>query len=204
MKKYSIWALTLITVFTMGLFTSCDDDLNGAMTLSGEWSGDMGMFYEWKKRGRIYRFDADYSYIVFYPQYEYDKYGTGKQVDYYRYGPYERHYYYFRWEIRNGIIYLTYPGDRELDTSISDYSLSYRRFRGRFNGSNSYFELYKMTDYYNWNDYNGNYYYYERYDWGSYYPNYAPETRSNKVISNDSVQGRIVRRGNRFKEETTK
>ena len=164
------------------------------MVLSGEWRGDFGMFYTYVDRGRTYTFDSYDTYIRFIPAYSYARYGTGTQVDYYEYGPYEYQYYSFRWEVSNGNIYLTYDYDHELDTRISDYAMTNDYFSGRFAGTNTTFRLYKMADYYSWSPYTNSYGYGSRDSWSSYYPYYAPATRSGG--SADST-GCVVSRGRR-------
>ena len=48
MKKISTLCIALCTVMATTVLSSCDDDLSRAMTLSGEWRGDFGMFYEYE------------------------------------------------------------------------------------------------------------------------------------------------------------
>ncbi len=130
------------------------------------------MYYEY--RGIIYKsYDTR---MVFYPDYNYATHGYGKQVDYYDRGPYRYQYYTFYWSVDRGIITLTYPHDPDLNTTIYDYRMTPDYFSGYFGDSNEKFRLYKMTDYYNWGAYNG--------DWGyEYYsgngPYYSKTTSSN-------------------------
>lgn len=209
MKKFRKMMMMLMAVCSMGLMSSCDDDVNKSMALSGQWRGDFGMFYNYQYGNRIYTFDSYDTDVVFYPEYDYATHGWGKQVDYYDYGPYEYQYHYFIWEVRYGVIHLAYPHDHELDTDIFDYRLNDRYFAGHFGSSDSGFRLYKMADYYDWNRYQGDYYYYDRYNWyDSYYnryPYYAKGKNGAKnveAIEADSTatDGKIVGYGNRFKK----
>ena len=221
MKK-SISLFSIIAVAGLCLmFSSCtDEDTEEAIVLSGEWQGDFRMYYGYTYNDGSYdEFDADHTYIVFYPDYNYATHGYGYQVDWYssrpnKHGnvsPYERLSYRFDWSINNGRIYLTYPGYPEYDTTIRDYRLNNNRFRGYFGNTDSYFDLYKLSDYY-WYDYDYLYrshgYAYIEWTWdgGYYYDgiyyNYA-KTR-NGDANTDSVSkpaGRITKIGSRFAEK---
>ena len=104
MKKFRTLLITLCAMATT--LTSCDEDLTRAITLSGEWEGDFGMYYEYEYHGRVYTFDSYDTRIVFYPDHDYATYGYGKQVDYYEYGPYAYQHYRFRWYISRGDLIL--------------------------------------------------------------------------------------------------
>lgn len=172
---------------------SCDDDVTKSVRISGEWEGDFGMCYDVENphTGRMERFDATYSYLYFMPHHDYATYGTGKQVDFYNYGPYSKQYYYFRWEISDGHIYMSYPANRNLSVVIDDYRLTHSRFTGYINGSR--FDLDKLTDYYQWDSYTGDYRYYDNgsWTWDGYY-----NVKSRAFVDDDS---KVVLR-NRFME----
>jgi len=191
---YSFFSAIIIACASM--FISCRDmeDTNQSMALSGEWRGDFGMYYTYVERGRTYTFDSYDTYIRFIPDHAYAKYGVGTQVDYYEYGPYEYQYYSFTWSINNGVIYLSYDYDHELDTRISNYHMTNDYLTGTFPFSNSSFRLYKLTDYYSWTPYVNAYGYGSRYNWNQYY---APFTRSADVESADST-GHVLSRGRRL------
>ena len=199
MKKFSHLLVPILAALcTLGL-TSCEDqDSTQAMVLSGQWTGDFGMYYDYEYRGRVYSFDADYTDIVFYPQYDFATYGWGKQVDYYYDGPYAYQYYRFYWSVDRGIIYLRYPYAPELNTTISDYRMNNDRLTGWFEGTNSRFSLYKIVDYYDWTPY-VEVYGYEASDW---VPDYFYDSRSveadNGMAQFGSSEGHILRRGCRF------
>lgn len=211
----------LIMVMTAGMMTSCDEVVfhagygtNGevAFRLEGEWRGDFGMNYTTYFNGRPYTFDSYDTYLVFYPNNGYAS-GWGKQVDYYEYGPYEYQYYKFNWTVRNGILYLTYPYDPELNVRIYDYKISYNHFMGRFENSSAGFDLIKLSSPYNWGYYNGNYMYgaYDEWVWGNY-PYYAKSraaattnaTDSVSAVKTDTNEPLIVKPGNRYMNNLNK
>ena len=196
---YSLTALSLLSALA---FTSCREweDNNQSMALSGEWRGNFGMYYDYvDARGNVYTFDSYDTYLTFIPAYNYATYGRGTQVDYYTYGPYEYQYYQFNWEVRGGIIYLDYPYDPDLNTSIRDYRMNYDYFTGYCSGATQPFRLYKLTDFYDWSPYSDRYGYYYRDNWGNYYPYYAPATRSDADAPADSASanGSVLKRGRR-------
>lgn len=208
MKKAITILQLLAAVSLCTVLSSCnDEDTEESIVLSGQWQGDWGMYYEIEHRGHIYTFDSYDTDIVFYPDYDYATHGYGYQVDWYREGPYERLSYRFDWNIRNGVIYLTYPGYPEYNTSIRDYRMNNNRFTGYFDNGSDPFYLNKIADYYDWTYYYdyGYYHYwtYDSWDWG-YYPYYA-KTRStsadNDTASVPSTEDRIVKIGSRLAEQ---
>lgn len=205
----------------MGLFSfvACevhvgDDDYYGgdqsrAYTLSGQWKGDFGMFYATPHpvTGQMMQFDATYTNIIFYPQYSGARYGYGKQVDYYNYGPYAYQYYYFQWEVRNRNIYITYPQDPNLNVVIYDYYLDNYTFTGRMGESRYQFRLNALRGYDLWDSFNGNYYYGPNsgWSWGGYYSQgmNLPSLDSDfsvvpKQSRATSAEAATIVRGNRF------
>ena len=160
----------------------------GVASLSGEWRGDFGMFYRYQDRyGNLYTFNSYDTYLCFIPSFKHAPYGTGTQVEYYEYGPYEYQYYKFNWSISDGIVYLNYPYDPGLSTSIRDYQMTDDYFTGYCDGASTPFRLYKVVDYYDWSRYNGNYGYNRRDNWENNYPQRAPATRSASDVPTDSV-----------------
>lgn len=150
-----------------------EEDTDDFKNLIGQTlEGDFGMHYEYEYYGRVYRFDSYDTRIVFYSDHDYATYGYGKQVDYYEYGPYAYQHYRFRWHISNVDLILEYPYDPSLNTVIHDYHMYSNRFYGYFGTSNTKFYLYKATDYYDWGNYNGDYYYDPRDNWYDNYPYY--------------------------------
>lgn len=155
LKALAITTTIMCTTSCQGFFEYVEEthDKAQSMAFSGEWTGDFGMYYNYRYAGRTYTFWADYTNIVFYPRYAGATYGTGKQVDYYYDGPYAYEYHSFNWEIRAGIVYLDYPSDRSLNTSIYDYRMTNSSFYGYFGDSNESFSLRKIADYYDWTPY---------------------------------------------------
>lgn len=206
MKKASILFGTLTLLALCSLFVSCNEDVERSMALSGQWRGDWGMYYEIEHRGRIYRFDSYDTDIVFYPARDYATYGYGYQVDWYREGPYERMSYRFEWSIDNDVVRMYYPGYPEYNARIHDYYLSYDVFRGYFDGSSTPFRLYKLVDYYNWDDYaRWDYHYWDSpiWSWDIYY---MAKSRDGQLMQNatadtPSDSARVVKIGNRFDEK---
>ncbi|MBR4644277.1 MAG: hypothetical protein IKO73_03875 [Bacteroidaceae bacterium] len=193
MKRLHYFFMALSIMAVAGMFSSCNiEDTNQSMVLSGEWRGDFGMYYNYVDRyGREYTFECYDTYITFIPAYEYANYGIGKQVDYYAQGPYEYQYYRFRWSVNNGVIYLTYEYDYELDTRISDYHMTNDYLKGVFSNSGTPFRLYKIVDYYDWTPYVNIYGYSSRNNWGRYY---APATRADgeEIIADSIVTDSLV------------
>lgn len=202
MNRIYNWIVVLITAISSPWLVSCEDqDSTQAMVLSGQWTGNFGMYYDYEYRGRVYSFDADYTDIVFYPQYDFATYGWGKQVDYYYDGPYAFQYYRFYWNVDRGVIYLRYPGAPELNAVISDYRMNNDRLTGWFEGTDSRFSLYKLVDYYDWTPY-VEVYGYEPMDW---VPDYYYDSRvagdDSISVRFDAADGRVLRRGCRFKAQ---
>ena len=196
MKRLSQKILLALTMMCSLWLTSCDEDISLSMTLSGKWKGDWGMYYVYEYRGHEMIFNCYDTHIEFFPDYDMATSGYGRQIDYYDDGPYAYQYYYFHWSVRDGVIYLSYPGNRELNTSISEYSMTSNVFTGYFIDAHDRFRLYKWADYYDWSPYNTYYSFSLRPSWT--YPYYAP-TRGTEE---NSEGGRIVARGNRYLPST--
>jgi len=178
MKAMNYLAMMAIAASMMGGFTSCerDIDLDEAMVLSGEWQGNFCMSYcTTDRHGVEVWYDADYSRLVFEPNYDYATRGTGYEVDYYMYGPYESEYFAFRWRIRDGRIIINYLDNPELDVYISDYHIDNDYLWGHFTESGKKFQLYKRFDHYDWTPYVNNDHAYNCRD--SWYEN-APSSRA--------------------------
>lgn len=186
MKKIYAKLLGLVLIgFSLFGFAACefyvnDDpyyphgggDRQRANVISGEWEGNFGMFYTIANpyTRQATTFDASYSYVRFLSSYPGARTGTGQQIDFYRSGPYEYQYYRFVWEVRGGVLYLSYPQDHNLDVAIYDYYLTDRYFSGRMGNSNFSFQLARLS-YNQWGRFSGDYMYgmYDSWDWGGYY-----------------------------------
>ena len=192
MKKFysSLVALCLILAGGM-MMVSCDEDMEDAIDLSGEWYGDMGMFIDLDGNPDTTDdiFDAYKTWIAFHQDDEFATYGWGEQVDFFDDGPYYRQNLYFNWRIRNQVLELTYPYNPGLDVRIRDYRFYDSRTTLRFTINNEYkCELYKLYDdqdnwyyinHYDHLDFNkyDYYYYYKR-------PNYSyTKSRDGKTES---------------------
>ncbi len=161
MKKIKFYLFAMMAVLSCGMFTSCDEDVEEAQVLSGEWYGDFGMSYT-DKYG--YTYDCYDTNLRFYQNSPYSRSGWGQQVDFYydedpyytgrhdhRY-LYMKQYYRFEWSINNGVIHMRYPHDHQLDVDIYDYHLSDRYFDGRIGSSRTTFRLDKLTNF-GWSEY---------------------------------------------------
>lgn len=162
---------------------SCDDDAERAAYLSGEWTGDMDMWFS----DGYHDYSASYTDIRFIPYSDYATQGDGEQIDYFDYPcPIRYQSFYFHWYVNDGVISLEYPYDPNLNTKIYDYGMSDGRFYGYI--GNSRFTLVKLTGYYNWNLYDDDYYGYGYYD-----DYYYGKTRSADQPA-DTLQPRPFRR----------
>lgn len=179
MKKF--YNLLMMATLCMGGFwvTSCEPDYDtlDAIDISGEWTGDLGVWYN---DGR-YTYDAVSSYIVFYPDYQYARHGYGEEVDYFnRYSPIHYQNYYFEWEIRGHVLYLYFPYNHSLDMQLYDYEFARGRTEFHFTLGGEHYYLLKLSNFYpNWEWYNG--YLYE----SSYYDHYYSYTPWNYYYSKD-------------------
>lgn len=190
--------LTLLCLCSTMLFTSCDldemHDHDQSMALSGQWTGDFGMFYTYDVRGHRTQFDSYDTDIVFYPEYDGAHYGWGKQVDYYDRGPYEYIYHQIEWQIRNGIVYVNYPHDPDMNCTIRDYRMTNDYFSGYIGDSSTRFNLRKIVDYYDWTPYVDTYSCGNRRDWNSGY--YYVKAQNDSIGSSG-----IVGFGNRYNKK---
>ncbi len=214
-RHYSLFSLLLLMAALVGL-ASCEvyyndpydpyypggatGDRQRANVISGEWQGDFGMYYTvvHPYSGQRITFEADHSYVLFQGDYYGASRGWGKQIDYYSTGPYAYQYYQFRWEVRNGVLYLTYPYDSNLNVAIYDYYLSGSTFTGRMGDSNFAFRL-RSLSFNNWNLYSGDYLYgaYDGWSWGVGYtrPRSLDGATSQTVSPQSDFGDLIVERG---------
>ena len=205
---------TLLVMAMALMCVSCDDDAEMAINLEGEWTGDFGMSVA-DRYGNI--FDAEYSNIRFY--WDGGSHGHGEQIDYYRFpSPMRWQSYYFTWRVSNGVLYMKYMYDSQLNCAIYDYYMDGSYFTGRiqstYGGSDFRFKLFKLYDFNGWGiydthigygyDYYDDYYYdyYGDYGYGYYddYGYYYSKTRSAKA-NDENKDGVIVKRFNRYVEK---
>lgn len=192
---YNTWMMAAVVLVAMTTATSCDRDREEAYILSGEWTGDFGMYYYDGYSDRT--FWANYTDIRFVPSYDYATHGYGEEIDFFRPPcPIRYQSFYFHWEIRHGVIYLSFPYNHDLDVAIRDYRLNSDYFEGYFGDTNDYFRLVKLYNFYGWNSYDPyNYYGYSYYD--DYYYGYAKgrdaSEREEHVVSGDPKDFRFGR-----------
>lgn len=167
MKNVAVMAAVLLGLGSCNLMWQVEEDMDvhKSIKFAGQWTGDFGMYYNYRYHGRTYTFDSYDTDIVFYPNHDGATYGWGKQVDYYEQGPYSHIYNRFNWEIRNGVVYLQYYNDSSLDCAIYDYVMTSDRFQGRFGSSKDKFFLKKIADYYDWTIYVDYYFFYPNNGW---------------------------------------
>ena len=184
MKKYL--ALLMGAMMVMAGFTSCDEDVTRGRVLSGDWSGDFGMFYTFEDRyGDIWDVDAIETYLEFIPYSGSSTRGTGYQVDYYDdfkdrgrliRVPYTEVYHSFEWTIENGIIYLDYCRRQDEDLNTFLLVAEGKSVPGEIleiGNTNSRFYLYKQNDFFNWTPYINDFGYWGHgAGWGYYYSDY--------------------------------
>lgn len=177
MKKTFFILITGLMCLTT--LTSCDEDQRISMRINGEWYGNFGMYYNYEgydPYGRYVRRSFDsYETDIRFVQSGFSDHGEGFQVDHYREGPYEFLSYRFHWEVRNGVLYLTYPPRySDYNTEIYDYTLSYNYFKGYFSNATQPFSLRNLSNYdWDYYGYGREYWWYERPNW-SFYPYYSP------------------------------
>ncbi len=186
-------ALSLASALSLG---SCDEDTLNAMFLDGQWTGNMGMYYA---DGYGREWDADYTDIRFLPAYEFASYGMGEEVDYFNDPrcPIRYQSFSFTWKSIDGVIYLKYRYNPELNVAIHDYYLDSYTFRGRI--GNTLFHLKKLYDYDDWYLYDDSY----GYGYGYWDTPYYGKSRTGGDAPADSV-GTDVRKftfGRRFNEK---
>lgn len=164
MKKFFTYlTITLMTVGMGTTMTSCDDDVEIAINLSGDWQGDFGMYFS---DGYV-EWDAAYSYLRFTPAYEYATHGVGEEIDYFdRSCPVRSQSFLFEWRVNWGVLELRYPYAHELDVDIYDYVMDRNYFSGRV--GNTHFTLSKLYDFYGWSAYSSSYDYYTAHGGGYY------------------------------------
>jgi len=171
MKTKNIFSVLFAALMTIVAFSSCQDndkfylqdnyshhqDVNESMTLTGQWTGNLRMYYTYTQYGYSEQYDSYKSDIVFYPDQACATKGWGREVDWYTSGPYKSIQHKFTWEVRNGIVYLTFPSDRKLNCHISNYYMDDYSFTGYFSNSSMNFYMSKISDYYDWGYYTSDY-----------------------------------------------
>ncbi len=152
--KSIMMAVAALLSITM---TSCQEDELIAMTLDGNWKGNMYVSYQINGRGEYY--DASYSEVCFLRNPSQFASGDGYWIDYYndyvRYG-WERNYIanHIKWEVINGNIRIHFIEENSYVT-IYEYCLTDNHFSGyieMYNGTKQRFSL-VHTSSPNWSTY---------------------------------------------------
>lgn len=139
MKKNLTSAIVMMMamLMTMFTFTSCetDDEVIADYLTYGNWEGYLGTYYEnrWGEYVQDGEFHTVWRFIPSaYDRYGYATSGYGDEVDYStrRRNDYAR--CSFRWEVRNGNIYIEYddPDWNPVKIDWRDYSISRSHFHG--------------------------------------------------------------------------
>ena len=134
MKKLIFSALAMMT--TLFTLTSCETDHQIANYLiNGNWKGNLATYYT--NRWGDEFLDGEYYTVWRFDPGAYDTYGYvtsgyGYEADYSVYNDREFAYSSFRWEVRNGNIYIYYddPTWNNVRIDWRDYSISSSHFRG--------------------------------------------------------------------------
>ena len=120
--KLKFLLLSMMTVISLSIFTSCETDEDIGYGLSGAfgktWYGDFGSVDGYG--------EPVYSEIMFLSGRS-DSYGSGWERTYY-YDGYPAYSDTFDWEVINGVIYLYYQLQGEW--RIYDYHITHDTFRG--------------------------------------------------------------------------
>ena len=165
MKKLFFYAMMMVLAgFTM---TSCETDEEIARRLTGvDWEGDLDTYYM-NRWGDAFR-DGEYRTVWRFEAHYYDRYGEathgwGEECDYDYHDRYSRAYSSFRWEVRNGNIYIYYDDPTWNNVRIDwyDYTISYSHFHGTmydWDNRAYHFNLYSNSSW-RWDDYRYDSYY---------------------------------------------
>jgi len=171
MKTKNIFSVLFAALMTIVAFSSCEDkdnfylqdsyshhqDVDESMTLSGQWTGNFGMYYTYTQYGYTQKYDSYKSDIVFYSDYAGATSGWGREVDWYASGPYKSIQHKFTWEVYDGIVYMKFPSEKKLNCQIRNYYMDDYSFTGYFSNGTKKFYMSKISDYYDWAYYTSDY-----------------------------------------------
>ena len=163
MKKYLHTMMLAVAALLSVTMTSCEKDELIAMTLDGNWKGNMYVSYQINGRGEYY--DASYSEVCFLRNPSKFASGDGYWIDYYSNAPWDYIANHIRWTVDRGSIWVYFIEDR-YEVEIYDYRLTYNYFDGyiyTYDDKEVEFHLTKTSSP-DWNRYHwGTDYWYDRY-----------------------------------------
>ena len=189
MKKNLTSAIVMMMamLMTMFTFTSCetDDELIADYLTYGNWEGYLGTYYE--NRWGEYVQDGEYHTVWRFKAQGYDRYGYatsgyGDEVDYSTRYRSDYAYCSFRWEVRNGNIYIDYDDSDWNPVKIDwrDYSINRSRFHGTmYDWENRAYDFDLTNTYWDWDPY------YDRY-WARTRSADSTDTADNDVYISDN------------------
>ena len=151
MRKFISLMMFMTAVFA---FTSCTtEDQNEAMTLTGTWQGDLGI-YMYSDRYNDY-YEAYQTTIQFNSSGYGSTSGTGYELDRFQNAPWNYIYNPIQWSVTDGTIYIYYPREK-MTLRIFDYYLSDKYFSGRMEDGTDFHLTYVGN--FDWSPYNNDYY----------------------------------------------
>lgn len=158
MKKKIGMLYTLAVLLMSAVLTSCDEDVQIALSLEGTWQGKMYVYTYYD--GRDYY--ATSTEVTFEGDPFHWSKGTGYWVDYYSGAPWDYVANHIEWRVINRDIEVYFVEERTT-LLIADYSLSDNYFTGYIvDGDNEVEFRLRHIDSPNWNNYHWGYDYWSR------------------------------------------
>lgn len=135
--------LLAVLMFSMLSFTmvSCDECWDDYEDYDGDYDEDMSRVICGVWEGD---FDGVDTEMEFSPDYRNAKWGYGTEFC-------GDDKFDFEWEIRYGILELTYRDAHDRDCCIGNYHITNKRFKGRLNNTDIHFSFKKTDKYYSFN-----------------------------------------------------
>jgi hypothetical protein len=165
MKKIFTYALVMMmSMMSMTTLTSCntEDEIIADYLTTGDWEGYLGA-YVTNRWGEAFS-DGQYMTVWHFDAEGYSNgravWGYGEEVDYNRYSRRDAAYSTFRWEVRNGNIYIEYDASGWAPVRIDyyDYKISRSRFSGvMYDWADRIYEFDLTNTYFNWSPYANGY-----------------------------------------------
>jgi len=151
MRKLISLMMVMIAAFA---FTSCTtEDQNEAMTLTGIWQGDLGIYMYSSENSDYY--EAYQTTIQFNNSGYGSTSGTGYELDRFQNAPWNYIYNPIQWSLTNGTIYIYYPKEGTT-IRIFDYYLNDKYFSGKMEDGTEFNLSYVGS--FDWSQYDGGYY----------------------------------------------